>query len=98
MPESEQLTLDLEFPMYDHYTVELRKGAVGDMQTVRSNTAKSVEDAENLIDGLRESTLQRDGVTWQADEVDDHGNLYGMAESTVWQISVVPPLTEVLQP
>jgi len=84
--------------MYDHYTVELRKGAVGDMQTVRSNSAKSVEDAENLIDGLRESALQRDGVTWQADEVDDHGNLYGMAESTVWQISVVPPLTEVLQP
>jgi hypothetical protein len=96
MPEYEQLTLDLEYHMYDHYTIELRKGAMGDMQTVRSNTAKSVEDAENLIDGLRESCLQRDGVTWQHDEVDDQGNLYGLVDGVLWHISVVPPLTEVL--
>jgi hypothetical protein len=82
--------------MYDHYTVELRKGAVGDMQTIRTSTAKSVEDAETLIDGWRESALQRDGVTWQHDEVDNHGNLYGMVEGTVWQIVCVPPLTEPL--
>lgn len=82
--------------MYDHYTIELRKGAIGDMQTVRSSTAKSVEDAANLIDGWRDSALQRDGVTWQHDEVDNHGNLYGMIEGTVWQISCVPPLTEAL--
>ena len=82
--------------MYDHYTIELRKGAIGDMQTVRSNTAKSVLDASVLIDGWRESALQRDGVTWQSDEVDGHGNLYGMVEGVVWQIACVPPLTEPL--
>jgi len=82
--------------MYDHYTIELRKGAIGDMQVVRSNAAKSVLDASTLIDGWRDNALQRDGVTWQADEVDNHGNLYGMAEGVVWQISCVPPLTEPL--
>lgn len=83
--------------MYDHYTIELRKGAIGEMETLRSSTAKSVEDAANLIDGWRDNALQRDGVTWQSDEVDNHGNLYGMVGSTVYQISCVPPLTETLQ-
>ena len=89
----EQLELPLEYHMHDHYTVELRKGAVGDMQTLRTHQAKSTEDAANLIEGLRDSCLQRDNVTWQNDEVDGQGNLYGMAGSTVFQISVVPPLS-----
>jgi hypothetical protein len=79
--------------MSDHYTIELRKGAIGDMETLRSMTAKTIEDAMQLIEGFRDSCLQRDGVTWQHDEVDDQGNLYGMTGSTVYQISVVPPLT-----
>jgi len=89
----EQLELPLEYHMSDHYTIELRKGAIGDMQALRTYTAKSVEDATNLIEGMRESMLQRDAVTWQHDEVDDHGNLYGMAGSVVYQISVVPQLS-----
>lgn len=92
----EQLTLPLEFHMYDHYTIEVRKGAVGEMQTLRTMSAKSVEDAQNLIEGFRDSCLQREDVTWQADEVDAHGNLYGLVSGVVWQISVVPPLTEPL--
>ena len=97
MTESpEKLQLDLEYHMYDHYTVELRKGAVGEMETLRSMTAKNVDDASQLIEGFRDSTLQRDGVTWQHDEVDGQGNLYGMSGSVVYQISVVPPLTESL--
>jgi hypothetical protein len=83
--------------MYDHYTIELRKGAIGEMETLRSSTAKTVEDAANLIDGWRDNALQREGVTWQSDEVDNHGNLYGMSGGTVYQISCVPPLTESLQ-
>lgn len=90
----EQLQLDLEYHMSDHYTIELRKGAVGDMETVRSHTAKTVEDAANFVDGLRESCLMRDHVTWQGDEVNAEGNLYGMVGNTVYWISVVPPLTE----
>jgi len=99
MPEQPELPpeLPLEYHMYDHYTVELRKGAIGDMQTVRSYTARSTDDAASLIEGLRDNALQRDGVTWQNDEIDDHGNLYGMVEGTVWHISVVPPLSVALQ-
>lgn len=82
--------------MHDHYTVELRRGEIGDMKVVRSNTAKTVEGAANLIEGFRDSSLQRDNVTWQHDEVDEGGNLYGMSGGIVYQISVVPPLTEAL--
>ena len=96
MSDPEQLTLDLEYHMSDHYTVELRKGEIGNMTTVRSNTAKNVDDAAHLIDGFRDSALQRDSVTWQRDDVDDNGNLYGMSGGVVYQISVVPPLTESL--
>jgi len=91
----EQLRLPLEYPVSDHYTIELREGAVGDMQTVRHHVTRSVEDAANLVDGLRESCIQRDRVTWQGDEPNGEGNLYGMAPGgTVYWISVVPPLTE----
>ena len=34
MAEYEQLTLDLEWPVYEHCTVELSKGAVGNMELV----------------------------------------------------------------
>lgn len=90
-----QLQLDLEYHMSDHYTIELRKGAVGDMETVRQHSAKTTEDAANFVDGIRESCLMREHVTWQGDEVNGEGNLYGMAPGgMVYWISVVPPLTE----
>jgi hypothetical protein len=82
--------------MYDHYTIELRKGPVGAMETLRSSEAKNVEDAQTLIEGWRSSCVQRDGVTWQTDEVDAKGDMYGMAGQTVWHIACVPPLTEKL--
>lgn len=93
----EQLTLDLEFPVYDHYTIELRKGDVGNMTVLRSHNVADVDDAINLIDGLRQSALQRDKVTWQHDEVEPNGTLYGMSENgTVYMIIVVPPLSQSL--
>jgi hypothetical protein len=51
----EQLTLDLEFPVYDHYTIELRKGDVGNMTVLRSHNVADVDDAINLIDGMSEN-------------------------------------------
>ena len=96
-PTSEQLELDLEFPTYDHYTVRLSKGAVGDMEVLRTHTATDVDGAINLIDGLREATVNRDGVTWQFDEVNADGRLYGLAPGgIVFEISVVPPLSTPL--
>lgn len=77
--------------MPDHYTVELRRGDLGNLEVLRSHVVKSPDDAMNLIDGLRDSSLQRDGVTWQSDDVDAEGNLFGLANGIVYQISVVPP-------
>ena len=92
-----QPELDLEFHTYDHYTVELRRGPMHDEKVVRHHEAKSVKDAEALIEGLRDSANQRDGVSWQFEEVNAEGKLYGLAPGgVVYLISVVPPLTTAL--
>jgi hypothetical protein len=90
----EQPELALEHQTYDHYTIELRKGQAHDEQTVRHHTARSREDAESMIEALRDTTLHRDEVTWQAEEVNGEGKLYGLAPGgVVFTIAVVPPLT-----
>jgi len=92
-----QGTLDLEFATYDHYTVTLSKGAVGAMEALRTHTAHTVDEAVNLIDGLRDSTASRDDVTWQHDEVDERGLMFGLAPGgVVFEIAVLPPLSTVL--
>lgn len=92
-----QPELDLEFASYDHYTITLAKGAVGDMESIRTHTAKSVDDATNLIEGLRDITANRDGVLWQNEEVDERGLMFGLApKGVVFEISVVPPLSTEL--
>ena len=92
-----QPELPLEFATYDHYTVELRKGAQHAEETVRRHEAKSVKDAEALIEGLRDTANQRDGVSWQFEEVGADGRLYGLAPGgVVFLITVVPPLSVAL--
>ena len=92
-----QPELDLEFHTYDHYTVELRVGPLHDEKVVRTHEAKSVKDAESLIEALRDTANQRDGVAWQFEEVNAEGKLYGLAPGgVIYVISVVPPLTTAL--
>ena len=93
----EQPELPLEWPVHDHYTVELRKGAVGEMEPVRSMQAPTVEDAISLIESFRDLAANRDGVTWRDNDVDNHGDLYGLAKGgIVWQIHVTPDLNTEL--
>src|SRR5262245_32782806 len=93
----EQPTLPLEMPVYTHYIVELTKGAVGNMEHVRSYQATSVDGALNFVEGFRTSAASRDNVNWQSDEVDERGLLYGLAPGgVVFCITVVPPLSESL--
>ena len=89
----EQLTLDLEYPVYDHYTVELRKGAMGNLETLRSTKATSVDGAVGLIEGYREFAENRHKVTWRGEEPDTTGSLMGLApEGVVWEIHCTPNL------
>lgn len=93
----EQQELALEYPVRDHYTIELRKGAMGDLQTVRSMEAQTAEDALNLIEGFRDSSESRDDVTWQNREPDGTGSMMGLAPGgVVWQIHVNPDLNTQL--
>jgi hypothetical protein len=97
MTESEQFELPLEHPTYDHFTVTLAKGAVGDMQVVRQHEAHTEDDALNFVDSLRNYTEGRDNVTWQNLEVDERGLLFGLAPGgVVFEISVVPPFSQGL--
>ena len=92
-PPPPQLELDLEFPTPTDYTITLSKGAVGDLQTVRSHKAKTDEDALNLIDGLRDTFGVREDVKWQDFEMPASGVMYGLAPGgVVYEISVVPQI------
>ena len=93
----EQLELDLEPASYDHYTVTLAKGAVGDMERIRSHAATDPDSAITFIESLRDAAANRDKVQWQRDEVDERGLLFGLAPGgLVFEISVVPPLNTPL--
>jgi hypothetical protein len=89
-----QSELPLEWPEYDHYTVEIRSGPLFEEKPLRTHTADSPEDALNLIEGLRDTYGERMDVTWDGEEVDGNGILRGLApEGVVFVISVVPPLS-----
>jgi len=88
-----QPELDLEFPTYDHYTITVSRGAVDEMETVRSFDAKTDEGALDLIDGLRDTYANRDHVIWQVQEMPETGAMYGLApQGVVWEILVVPAI------
>ena len=93
----EQLELSLEWPVYKHYTIELRKGTVPDLDVVRSTKATDVDGAIGLIEGFRDLAASRNSVTWQDEEVNAEGFVFGMAPGgEVWQIMCVPPLAQEL--
>jgi hypothetical protein len=90
-----QPQLDLEWPpVADTFTIELRTGPMHDELVTRKHTATSREDAEALIEGMRDTCAQRDGVSWQYEETNSEGKLYGLGPNAlVYVISVSPPLT-----
>ena len=54
-------------------------------------------EAVGVIEGWRETYASHDNVSWQDDEVDARGLLYGLApKGVVYCISCVPPLDEPL--
>lgn len=91
-----ELPLEWADGQFDHYTIEIRKGPLHGEELIRSHEAKDTDAALNLIDGIRETYMQREGVAWTAEEVNPEGKLYGMAQGTVYIISVTPPLTVAL--
>ena len=88
-----QPELPLEWaPVADHFTIELRKGPMHDELVIRRHEAKTRADAEKLVEGLRDTYNQRDGVSWQYEEVNAEGKLYGLgAGGMVYVIAVDPP-------
>ena len=93
-----ELPLEWDTMTYDHYTVEIRKGPEFDeSQVLRTHNVKTVDDALGLIEGFRDTYNQRNGVSWQDDEVNAEGKLYGLAGGEVYVISCTPPLTTELQ-
>jgi hypothetical protein len=96
----EQLELPLEFATHDHYHIEIRKGDLHQERPLRHHDVRDVDAAVSLIEGLRDTYAQRENVTWQSEEVNEDGRLYGLAPgpeaAEVWMISVEPPLSTPL--
>jgi hypothetical protein len=95
--EPEQLTLPLEFPMSDKYTIELLRRpdeAVEDVyDSVRKHEAKTPEDALAFVDALRDDATVRYMVRWQSDEPTQSGKMFGLASGgTTYVIAVDPAL------
>ena len=81
--------------MSEKYTIEIARRTEDGEETLRSHTADSIRDAEVMVDSLRESYQEREGVTWDGEEVDGRGHLHGLMGGVVYTISVVPPLGAV---
>jgi hypothetical protein len=91
-----ELPLIFKEPNVDHYTIQLRRrpDPAQEEQVVREHTATDTTAAESLIEALRDSALQRDDVSWQAEEVNPEGNMFGLAPGgVVYVIQVTPPLS-----
>jgi hypothetical protein len=94
MPDNEQLAFDFDAPTEaSNYDVTIACGPLHEEEVVRRHTAKTPEDALAIIDGLRDTYGARESVTWNGEEVNPEGRLYGLApKGLVYVISVVPPL------
>ena len=88
------LPSDVEHTMLDHYTIELRHGTDPEaLEVERTQTARSGTDAISIIEAFRDRCSFRYNVTWRSDEVDQGGDLYGLAPGgEIWQINVTPDL------
>ena len=83
---------------HDHYTVAIAAGPMHEEKVLRTHDVTTVDDALGLIEGFRDTYNQRNNVTWQDDEVNAEGKLYGLAPGgDVYVISCTPPLTTDLQ-
>lgn len=94
MPDNEQLTLDLDGPTIpDHYEVTISCGPVHEEEVVRRHRVTSADNALAIIESLRDTYGAREGVTWNGEEINAEGRLYGLApKGLVYMIAVKPPL------
>lgn len=88
--------LPLEYPVTDHYDIELRKGASGE-QTLRKHEAANPADALAFVEALRDDAIARYMVTWQTEEPIVGGKMHGLAPAGVtYEIVVIPPLEDLV--
>jgi hypothetical protein len=86
--------------MSENYVIEIGRRAVlaEEVEMLRTHTADTPEDAEIMIDALRESYQNRDHVVWEGEEVDEKGFLNGrsVTHDSIYTIRVTPPLKVTL--
>lgn len=92
--EPHQLVLDLEDPVFEQFTIELRK-AQGS-QTLRSHEAATPEDAVAFVEALRDDAASRYMVAWDTELPVENGRMHGLAPGGLdYEIAVIPPLAPV---
>lgn len=94
MPDNQQLEFDLDPPTQPTvYEVTIACGPVHEEEVVRRHSVKTPDDALVIIESLRDTYGARENVTWNGEEVNPEGRLYGLApKGVVYVIAVTPPL------
>ena len=94
MPDNEQLELSFDPPIApETYEVTISCGPVHEEEVVRRHTVRSPDDALAIIESLRDTYSAREAVTWNGEEINAEGRLYGLApKGLVYMIAVKPPL------
>jgi len=94
MPDNEQLELPFDAPIEpETYEVTISCGPVHEEEVVRRHTVRTPDAALAIIESLRDTYGARDNVTWNGEEINPEGRLYGLApKGLVYMIAVKPPL------
>lgn len=95
MPDNQQLEFDFDAPTQPAtYEVTIACGPVHQEEVVRRHSVKTADDALVIIESLRDTYGAREGVTWNGEEINPEGRLYGLApKGLVYVIAVTPPLS-----
>lgn len=81
--------------MPEKYTIEIwyAPDLTSTSELLRTHTSTTADGAEVMVESLRDSYGQRESVTWEGEEVDEEGLLYGRsAAGERYMILVTPPL------
>jgi hypothetical protein len=83
--------------MSEKYTIEITRKLAGAEEILRRHTSTTIDGAETLVESLRDTYGAREGVEWEAEEVDETGRLvgYSASQDSFYVIKVTPPLVLV---
>lgn len=90
MPEQPELPLEMPKPSY---VITVSRGPIHGEVVLRTTTVTDALDAAEIIESYSEFYTNRAYVTWDGEETNESGYLYGLdPEGESYVIQIAPPL------